>query len=150
METTYDGGGISSIFAIFGIGYFIFMLALSVFSIIVHWKVFEKAGQPGWAIFVPIYNFIVYLRIIGKPWTWVFLVFTPAVIVGAFIVWINGSMAMARSFGKDTMFGLGLMFLAPVFYAIIAFDKTIQYVGPNGIPTEDLDSQIGSIGKPAL
>lgn len=150
METTYDSPGFGSVFAALGIGYLIFMLALSIFSIIVYWKVFEKAGQPGWAIFVPIYSFLVYLRIIGKPWTWIFLIITPAVIVGVFIVWINGSMAMARSFGKDTMFGLGLMFLAPIFYAIIAFDNSIRYVGPNGIPVDDLDAQIGSIGKPAL
>ncbi|WP_343668263.1 DUF5684 domain-containing protein [Chitinophaga sp.] len=149
METTsYDGAG--GIFALLGFGFFFTGFAISIFTIICHWMVFQKAGQPGWAVLVPIYSFIVFCRIIGKPWTWILLLIPPICIVGFFIIWINGSMSLARSFGKDTLFGLGLMFLAPIFYAIIAFDKSIRYVGPNGIPTEDLDSQIDSIGKPAL
>jgi hypothetical protein len=71
------------------------------------------------------------------------------VIVGAFIVWISGSLALAKSFGKDTLFALGLMFLPIIFYAILAFDRNIRYRGPNG-DDNNLDNQIESIGKPAF
>jgi hypothetical protein len=148
MDPVYsDGPG--AIFAMFGIGFFITMLAFAVFTIICQWKVYEKAGQPGWAVLVPIYNLLVLFKIMGKPWTWIFLVYTPAAIVGIFIVWISGSLALARNFGKSSGFAVGLMFLPIIFYAIIAFDKTIRYRGPNG-DDETLDTQIESIGKPAF
>lgn len=147
MDPVYsDGPG--AIFAMFGIGFFITMFAFLIFGIIVQWKVYEKAGQPGWACLVPIYNVLVLFKIMGKPWTWIFLIYTPAAIVGIFIVWISGSLALARNFGKSSGFGVGLMFLPVIFYAIIAFDKTIQYRGPNG-DGENLDNQIDSIGKVA-
>ena len=148
MDSAYDNG-LGGIFAIFGIGFFITMFAILIFSVVTHWKVYTKAGQPGWAIFVPIYGLLVFFKIIGKPWTWIFWICTPAVTIGAFVVWISGSLALAKSFGKDTMFALGLMFLPVIFYAILAFDKSIRYRGPNG-DDDILDTQIDSIGKPAF
>src|SRR6188508_1926315 len=61
------------------------------------WKVFVKAGEPGWAALVPIYNLIVMLKIAGKPAWWVVLMFIPIVnFVVAIIVYI----AFAQAFGK--------------------------------------------------
>ena len=56
-----------------GIGVIVFMLAIIVFMIICQWKVFAKAGKPGWACLVPIYNIIVLLDIINKPAWWLIL-----------------------------------------------------------------------------
>jgi len=148
MDSAY-GNGLGSIFALLGFGFIFTGLALSIFSLICHWMVYEKAGQPGWAVIVPIYGFIVFCRIIGKPWTWILLLIPPVFIVGIFIIWIGGSLALARNFGKDTLFALGLMFLPFIFYAILAFDKNIRYKGPNG-DDNTLDNQIESIGKPAF
>src|SRR3989344_1522757 len=50
-------------------------IALTVLMIASYWKIFTKAGQPGWASLVPIYNIVVILRIIQKPWWWIFLFF---------------------------------------------------------------------------
>ena len=141
-----------AVFALLGAGFFIFIGAICIFSIICHWKVYQKAGQPGWACIVPIYGAIVFLKIIGKPLTWLLFLFIPFVnFVYIFIWWIKGSILLAKSFGKDTGFAVGLMFLPMIFYAILAFDRTIQYVGPAGDPTQkSFNDQVESIGNPAV
>ena len=69
------------------------------------WKVFGKAGRPGWAVIVPIYNAIVLLKICGRPVWWLLLLMIPCVnIVFTLIVMID----LAKSFGKDALFGIGL------------------------------------------
>jgi hypothetical protein len=90
------------------------------------WKVFTKAGQPGWAAIVPIYNAIVLLRIAGRPWWWLLLMFIPFVNFAILIiVWIG----IAKSFGKGTGFGIGLTFLSPIFVPLLGFSDA-RYVGP--------------------
>ncbi|HRH96867.1 MAG TPA: DUF5684 domain-containing protein, partial [Prosthecobacter sp.] len=57
----------------------IVLLAVVVVMIAAMWKVFTKAGEPGWACLVPIYNIIVYLKISGKPVWWIILFIIPFV-----------------------------------------------------------------------
>lgn len=82
------------------------------------WKVFAKAGQPGWACLVPIYNVIVLLKIVGKPLWWLVLMFIPLVNV---IVSILVMIELAKKFGKGTGFALGLVFLGFIFFPILGF-----------------------------
>jgi hypothetical protein len=93
-------------------------LAIFVFGLIAMWKVFVKAGEPGWAAIIPIYNFIVLLRIAGKPWWWIFLFIIPIVNLVIFII---VSIDVAKNFGQGVGFGLGLAFLSIIFYPILAF-----------------------------
>ncbi len=96
----------------------IFVLILATFMLVTMWKVFTKAGEPGWAILVPIYNTITLLKIAGKPWWWMFGFFIPVVsIITHFVVAIG----LAERFGKSAAFGIGLVFLGPIFYPILAF-----------------------------
>ncbi len=111
-----------------GIVPLIIMLAFVVLMIASMWKVFAKAGKPGWAAIVPIYNIIVLLEIAGKPLWWFILFFIPIVSLIASILIAIG---VANSFGKSSGFGLGLAFLSPIFYPILAFGSA-QYVGPGG------------------
>ncbi len=100
-------------------------LAVMIVIIAGIWKVFTKAGKPGWASIIPIYNVVVLLEIAGKPLWWVILYFVPLVnIVITFIV----SIEVAKAFGKGTGFGVGLVFLAPIFYPILGFGSA-QYQG---------------------
>jgi hypothetical protein len=93
-------------------------LALLVLSFAGLWKVFVKAGQPGWAAIVPIYNVIVLLKIGGKPLWWTVLFFIPiANCVVLIIVWIK----VAHRFGRSTAFGWGLALLAFIFAPILGF-----------------------------
>ena len=83
----YDTEKLFQALAGLGIGFMIFGLAVMVFMIISWWIVFKKAGQPGWAILIPIYNFLVMLRVAGKPWWWVFaLVLGVIPFLGAILV----------------------------------------------------------------
>jgi hypothetical protein len=96
----------------------IVLLIPAVVMIIAGWKIFEKAGEPGWAAIVPIYNAMVYCRIAGKPEWWVLLFLIPCVgIVFAIITTI----AFAEKFGKSGAFAVGLILLGPIFYPILAF-----------------------------
>jgi len=100
-------------------------LAIMVFEIVALWKVFAKAGQPGWGIFIPIYNIYLLMKIAGRPGWWLILMFIPIVsIVVAIIVAID----VAKNFGKETGFGIGLALLGPIFYPILGFGSA-QYVG---------------------
>lgn len=101
-----------------GLGLMLVWLAVVVLMIAAMWKVFVKAGKPGWAAIVPIYNIIVLLEIAGKPLWWFILFLIPFV---NFVVLIIVSISIARNFGKGTGYGLGLAFLAPVFYPILGF-----------------------------
>jgi Family of unknown function (DUF5684) len=111
---------------IFSACYSLFMLAFAVLIIAGMWKLFTKAGKPGWAAIVPIYNIIVLLEVIGRPTWWVVLYLIPFVnIVILFIVWID----LAKSFGKDVAYALGLIFLPFIFLPMLGFGKA-TYVGP--------------------
>ena len=106
----------------------IFDLAFIAFFIYVGWKLFEKAGQPGWACIIPIYSTLVLLRIVGKPWWWIFLIcFVPFV----FAIWTLNM--LSKSFGKSEGFTVGLLFLGFIFYPILALGDA-KYLGPYGDP----------------
>lgn len=95
--------------------------------IVTIWLVFKKAGQPGWAAIIPIYNLIVVLRIAGKPWWWIFgilFVFIPISGVLLFVVeHIFVSYSISKNFGQATGFTVGLTLLPFIFYPILAFGK---------------------------
>ena len=113
------------------IGAFLFvMLFIAVFIIICQWMIFSKAGKPGWAAIIPIYNFIVLLEIVGKPWWWLFLMLIPIVNIVICIMVVN---LLSKSFGQGVGFTIGLLFLGIIFYPILAFSKSMKYVGPGGI-----------------
>jgi len=100
-------------------------LAFSVFMIICMWKVYKKAGKPGWASIIPIYNIWVLYEITGFNGALSLLILIP--FVGTIIVAVLSIIAnfrLAKCFGKDTGFGIGLWLLNPIFMAILAFDKS--------------------------
>lgn len=103
---------------------------LSVAGIIAQWRVFVKAGEPGWKILIPIYNIYTLFKIAwGSGWKFLWLLVPLANIV----VGIMLAFKLARSFGKGTGFGFGLLFLMPLFILILAFGPA-RYIGPDGVP----------------
>lgn len=133
-----------SVIQIFGVGFVIFALLVAVLCIAGMWKIFEKANQPGWAAIVPIYNYYILTKIIGKPWYWLLLMLIPY--IGA--IWAIWSFnLLSKSFGKDAGFTIGIIFLPFIFLPMMGFDKSIQYQGPAGNPgASNLGDQIQSIG----
>lgn len=118
-----DDGGIASL--IFMCCPLVFFLIIAGAVIAGSWKIFEKAGQPGWAAVVPIYNmWILTTEVAKKEPLWFILFLVPcANLVAAVIV----SIAVAEQFGKGTGYGIGLAFLPIVFYPLLGFgDATYQ------------------------
>jgi hypothetical protein len=104
--------------------YNLISIPLAIFMIVCMWKIFTKAGRPGWAAIIPFYNTYVLLKIVNKPGWWLILYFIPLVnIVISIIVIYN----LALVFGKGGGFAAGLIFLSFIFYPILAFGKA-QYV----------------------
>ena len=104
----------------------IFALGIAILFIIALWKVFTKAGQPGWASLIPLYNAYVLLKIAGKPGWWILLLLIPfANIVVLFLV----SIGIAKSFGRSAAFGVFLLLLlGGIGYLILGFGSA-QYRG---------------------
>lgn len=116
-------------FVIAGIGSAIgslIYLAIMVAIIAGGWKMFVKAGKPGWAFIVPIYNMMVMAEICGKPSWWGLLCLIP--LVGA-IVAILLMLELAKVFGKSVGFAVGLILLGFVFVPILGFGDA-RYMGP--------------------
>ena len=109
------------------IGMIIVALALMIFCVAVMWKVFCKAGEPGWASLIPFYNLYVMTRITwGRGWLFIFG-FLP---LGNLIFAIFTMIKLAKVFGKKGGFACGLIFLSIVFLPILAFGKA-EYTGPD-------------------
>ena len=96
----------------------IIYLAVAVVAIAGQWKVFEKAGEPGWQAIIPIWNVITLLRIVNRPWWWLLLMLIPIVNLVIAIIALN---RLSRSFGQGTGFTIGLILLPIVFYPILGF-----------------------------
>jgi len=105
----------------------IIALLISLVVIVAMWKVFTKAGQPGWASIIPIYNLYIWCKIVGRPAWWIILMLIPFV---NFIICIILCIDLAKSFGKGAGFGIGLVLLGIIFFPILGFGSA-QYLGPS-------------------
>jgi len=112
----------------FPAGFMLIYFAIAILTLVGFWKVFEKAGKPGWASIVPIYNLIILLEIVGKPTWWVILMLIPCVNL-VFCVWVLN--LLSKSFGQSEGFTVGLVVLFYVFFPILGLSKQYQYLGPS-------------------
>jgi len=118
-----------NIFNFWGSDWAVYGFVVVIILIAAVWKIFEKAGKPGWAALIPFYNVIVLLEIVGKPWWWLLLmIFVP---VGQLIWGIWTINLLSKSFGKNEGFTIGLLFLSFIFYPILGFGNA-EYQGPAG------------------
>ena len=92
--------------------------AILIVMVIAMWKLFSKAGQPGWAAIIPIYNAYVLLKVAGKPGWWLILFLIPVVSLVIAIITLHG---VSTQFGKGAGFTVGLVLLPIVFFPILAF-----------------------------
>ncbi len=95
----------------------IFVLLIVATLVISMWILFDKAGEPGWAAIVPIYNILTLLKIVNKPWWWLLLMMIPY----AGIVWNIWSLNLfVKSFGKSEGYTVGCIFLPFIFLPMLA------------------------------
>ena len=103
----------------------IIWLAVGIFLLIADWKLYEKAGKPGWAVLIPIYNVIVLLQIVNRPIWWIVLYLIPIVNIVVAIILIFD---LAKAYNQSVGFGFGLLFLPIIFIPILGFGSA-EYVG---------------------
>jgi len=101
-------------------------LIAAAMSIMVMWTIYVRAGQPGWASIVPVYNMVVLMNIAGRPAWWFVLMLIPVV---NFIIWFMVCMDLAVAFDRGIPFAAGLFFVPFIFFPIMAFGEK-DYVGP--------------------
>lgn len=119
------------------------ILVLSIIGIIGMWKLFQKAGQPGWAAIIPIYNTYILLKIADKPaWWLVFLLLSLIPFVGVFISLVFSiviGIEVAKRFGKSEVYGAVLCGILGVGYLMLGFGSA-QYQGPQAGPSQSASS----------
>ncbi len=121
-----------------------YALLFSAISLISMWRIYKKAGQPGWAAIIPFYNIIVWLKIISKPAWWLILFFIPFVNIVILIWMIN---LLAKKFERKIGFTFGLLFLGVFFYPLLAF-KDYKYIGntePQSNVVYDFEAKLDKI-----
>lgn len=130
-----------------GTAFIVVMVILFIFMVVAMWILFEKAGQPGWAAIIPIYNILIWIKIAGKEWWWIFgilIALIPVVgqilaIVWSVLIWHG----ISKNFGKDAGYTVGLVLLPFVFVPILAFGNAV-YNPVTGQPTQGGSVQEGS------
>ena len=100
----------------------IFGIMITIVEIVGAWFMFEKAGEPGWAAIIPIYNYLIAIKIAGKQWWYILLMLIPIVNLVIYIIILNG---LAKNFGKGTGFTVGLFFFRFVFIPILGFGNAV-------------------------
>jgi hypothetical protein len=123
MNNTSNSASVGA--GIFGLFALAIWLTVIVLVIAGWWKMFTKAGKPGWDSIIPIYNTIVLIDIAGKPLWWIILCFIPFVTIVILIMVLAG---VSRNFGRGVGTTLGLIFLPLIFYPMLGFGSA-SYVG---------------------
>src|ERR1700744_3362785 len=116
-----------NVFSALGFIPIMIILVIAVLMIAGMWKIFTKAGKPGWAAIIPIYNYIVMCEIVGKPVWWFLLMICPCINF-IFVIWVVN--LLCKSFGKNEGFTVGVILLPFIFIPILGFGDA-QYIGPS-------------------
>ena len=134
-SSIYTDPAIAAAFGAYVGVFSIIVIAVYIIQVIAMWKLYTKAGEKGWKSLIPIYNYVILFKISGLS-PWLILLFLTAII--PFVGWVvtvvlNALLAykLAKSFGKDIAWAIGLYFLPSIFYMILAFGSS-QYVTPGG------------------
>lgn len=112
LQTGGGGGGAGALLG------FVVPLIIAAIVIAGMWKAFSKAGEPGWAAIIPIYNVYVMVKISDNPWWWLLLFFIPIL---NFVALFKINIDVAKQFGQGLGFGLGLAILAVIFWPLLGF-----------------------------
>ncbi len=99
---------------------FILFIAIIIFEFVCMYLTYKKAGAPGWAVFVPLYNYIALFKLVNVPMWMILLLFFPVVnLYPLYLVYTS----LAERLGKSKAYGIGLLLLPIFTYPILAFSK---------------------------
>lgn len=131
-------------------GFMVVLMILTIITVIVKtislWPIFEKSKEEGWKALIPFYNTYTLCKIVGVNPYWILIVIIGSLLSSVPIVGLVASAAsiyftvlqnvsLAKSYGKDTGFAIGLIVVPYIFYPILGFGKS-EYIGAN--PMEDI------------
>ena len=124
--------------------WFIFFLAIQVIHFLGTWKLYTKAGRKAWEAIIPIYNGIVLMKILNRPWWWVVLLFIPVINLLMFpVIWVE----TIRSFGKyKTIDSLLVVFTLGFYLYYLNYATNVQYVEDRSLKSRtELGEWVSSI-----
>ena len=122
QTTTSTGGGGAIVILL------VIYVAIIVLMIAAFWKIFTKAGQPGWASIIPFYNLYILLKVVGRPAWWLIMFLIPFVnIVFLIIVYVD----LAKAFGKGAGYAVGMLLLPFIFFPILGFGSATYQGSPH-------------------
>lgn len=126
-----DAGAMAA-FAGVGIVFFVVIFAIIALLIASWWKIFTKAGQPGWAAIIPVYNIYIMLKMVNmSPFLLLIIIslFIPILnfigMIAWFVVIVMMYHKISLAFGKNVGYTLGLVFLSIIFLPILAFGSSV-------------------------
>ena len=119
MDVSYSASSSSPVVSLISLVFFVILVAA-------YWRIFTKAGEAGWKAIIPIWNAIVLLKIVGRPWWWLLLMLIPLV---NFVILIIVMHDLSKSFGHGVEFTIGLLLMEPIFILILGFGGS-RYMGP--------------------
>ena len=106
----------------------VIVVAISVLlTVVPMWRIFRRAGRPGWAAIVPIFSQYTLCEVVGRPVWWLIWLLIPYVNV---VFWLIFAIDLARSFGRSSGFGVGMWLLPFIFVPILGYGSA-PYLGPH-------------------
>lgn len=116
-----DAGVLMAFFA----AYMLFITPIIILIIVAGWRLFTKAGQPGWAVLIPFYNLYVYTQVLRRPKWWILLYLIGTVPFAGpwamLFVSVIDALRLAKVFRKPPVFGVGILLLGVIFIPVLAF-----------------------------
>ena len=126
MNSTYNDAVASTAGIIAILIWWVICLAISIFMIVAMWKVYQKAGKPGWGSIVPFYsNYLMFEMGFGNGWLFLLTLIPCVGAIVMIVLWFK----LASAFGKGAGYGVGLWLLPIVFWPMLAFGDA-EYIGP--------------------
>lgn len=121
----------------------VFLIITFIIIVISYWKLFEKASEEGWKALIPVYNVYTICQLVGINTYWLLIVISAVLLLKTpFLSFISAlaiiyfniliSVSIAKSYGKEASYALGLLIFPAVFYPILSFGKA-EYIGPNSM-----------------
>lgn len=119
--------------------WFIFIFIIQILHGLGTWKLYIKAGRQAWEAFVPVYNAVILMKIINRPWWWVLLLFLPVVnLIMLAVIWVE----TARSFGKNTHLDTFLAVASLGFYNLyLNYAADVTYIENRSLHTKSASGE---------
>ena len=130
--STVDTNAVSAGLGVFSTVFSISIIIIALLVVVAMWRIFAKAGRPGWAALIPIYNVVVLHQIVRKPVWWIVLYFLPVISI---VIQIIIAIELGKAFSKSAAFSALFLLLLPIGFFVIAFDKSKYLYGINTTQT---------------